>query len=387
MKNFFLLLLSLAFIASCSSDDDAGTENIETVDVLEQYSDLVLDAYQAAYNDAVAMQTAIDNFVADPTAANMQLAKNAWLTARESYGPTEAFRFANGPIDVIGTEEGPEGLLNSWPLDEAYIDYVEGAANAGIINDPAGFPDLSKDFLASINGDGGEENVSVGYHAIEFLLWGQDLDAPSALTAGDRPFTDFVDGGTAANQDRRREYLKNCASLLLDHLQILLDQWQAGGPYRSTFLAADEKENLSHILTAIATLSKSELAGERVFTAYDNRDQEDEHSCFSDNTHRDLRLNFDGIRLVYLGINGSKIGPSLHDLVAQEDAALADEIVAQMDKAQMDVYGTAIPFDFAISDDSARPQVLQAVNSLRDLGDKFVEAGTALGVTVSTDIP
>ncbi|MEL7248012.1 MAG: imelysin family protein [Bacteroidota bacterium] len=389
MKNFFLLMLfaTAMVMVSCSSDDDNNTQRVAEAEVFEQYANLVLDSYQAAFDDAVMMKNTIDAFVANPTEGNMTLAKNAWLTARESYGPTEAYRFASGPIDVIGEEEGPEGLLNSWPLDEAFIDYVEGAPNAGIINDPASFPDLSKTFLEGENGNGGEENVSIGYHAIEFLLWGQDNDDPSALTAGDRPFTDFVDGGTAENQDRRREYLVTCADLLLDHLQILLDQWATGGPYRATFLANERDVNLSQILTAIATLSKSELAGERVFVAYDNRDQEDEHSCFSDNTHRDLRLNFEGIRKVYLGINGSKIGPSLHDLVEQEDATLAAAIIAQMDLAQKEVEDTAIPFDFAISDDAERPQVLLAVNALRDLGDRFVEAGTLLGVSVSTDIP
>ncbi|MGH1435000.1 MAG: imelysin family protein [Lewinella sp.] len=375
MKKFLLFpVLALALFNSCSNDDDVAITKVENSDVIQQYASFVYDAYQAAYNDAASMQTAIDNFVASPTAANLQLAKNAWIAARESYGPTEAFRFANGPIDLIDSEEGPEGLLNSWPLNEAYIDYVEGAPSTGIINDAAGFPDLSKDFLASINGDGGEENVSVGYHAIEFLLWGQDNEAPTELTAGDRPYTDFVDGGTAANQDRRRTYLKNCAALLLDHLQVLLDQWQPNGPYTTTFLAADEEENISTVLTSIATLSKSELAGERIFTAYDNRDQEDEHSCFSDNTHRDIRLNFDGIKQVYLGINGAQIGPSIHDLVEQEDATLAASIIAQLDQAEMAVYGTAVPFDFAISNDSTRPQVLEAVNALRDLGDKFAEA-------------
>ncbi|MEL7161752.1 MAG: imelysin family protein, partial [Bacteroidota bacterium] len=188
------------------------------------------------------------------------------------------------------------------------------------------------------------------------------------------------------NADRRRAYIKACSELLLDHLQILIDQWDANGPYRATFLALDDETALSNMMTAIATLSKSELAGERVFVAYDNRDQEDEHSCFADNTHRDLRLNYDGIRDVYFAraINDTE-GRSIADLVGEANATLAAEILAQFDAAEMAVYGTAIPFDFAISDDGARPDVLAAVTALRTLGDKIVEGGDAIDIVVRTE--
>ncbi|MFT4685157.1 MAG: putative iron-regulated protein [Neolewinella sp.] len=383
-EHFFLLLclVSVSMFTSCDDDDNTANTTSRQA-VISDYADLVLANYQAARADAVELDQSITDFIADPTAMKQQLAKNAWLAARESYGPTEAYRFANGPIDgEINGEEGPEGLLNAWPLDESYIDYVEGAANAGIINDMTLMPTITKDALASLNGEGGEENVSVGYHAVEFLLWGQDLTAPSELLAGQRPHTDFVDGGTAANANRRCAYLKACSALLLDHLQILIDQWVPNGPYRTTFLAQDDETNLSNIMTAIATLSKSELAGERVFTAYDNRDQEDEHSCFADNTHRDLRLNFNGIRDVYLGRNGALEGTSINDLVFEANPTLGASIMGQLNTAQIAVYGTAIPFDFAISDDATRPDVIAAVTALRTLGDRIVEGGSAIGIEV-----
>ena len=385
MKNLLSLLAGLLLLglSACKKDDNSLNDLKD--DVIDNYAHLVYDNYSDAYDDAVALQTALSNFTANPSANTLQAAKDAWLTARESYGITEAFRFANGPIDLIGSEEGPEGLLNSWPLDENYIDYVDGAPNAGIINDPVTYPTIDKALLVSLNGEGGEENVSVGYHAIEFLLWGQDLTAPSSMQAGLRPHTDFMDGGTAANQDRRRAYLNVCADLLLDHLQLLLDQWETGGPYHTEFLALDRDVALSNMMTAIATLSKSELAGERMFTAYDNRDQEDEHSCFSDNTHRDIRLNFDGIKNVYLGLVHGTAGDGIHDLVLDQNAELATEVMNALDDAETKVYATAIPFDFAISDDSVRPAVLEAVQALRTLGDKFAEAGTALGIQVDTE--
>lgn len=383
------VILAVGFIGlivlGCSSDDDSTTEvvvddAIEASSVIENYADLVLANYQAALVDAEAMNVAIQTFVATPTEENFEAAKEAWLTSRESYGPSEAFRFANGPIDTGDTEE-IEGYLNSWPLDEAYIDYVEGDVDAGIINNLADFPTLTKEILTGENGNGGEENVAIGYHAIEFLLWGQDLTAPSENLAGQRAYTDFVDGGTAANQDRRREYLAIVADLLTDHLQIIIDEWS--GDYRSTFLALDEDEALDNIISSIAELSRSELAIERMAVALQNQDQEDEHSCFSDNTHRDIRLNLAGIVNVYTGAYGSVDGNSLQDLIEEADADLATELDALLATAVTDVDATLDPFDLAIVDGESSVEgakVQTAVQALVAFGDKLLEAKVALGI-------
>ena len=376
--------IGLLFVG-CSSDDDAPAEVIvdETIDrstVLTNYADLVLANYQAAMIDAEALKVAIDAFVATPTEDNFNAAKEAWLTSRESYGPSEAFRFANGPIDTGDTEE-IEGYLNSWPLDEAYIDYVEGNLNAGIINDTDNFPSLTKELLTGENGNGGEENVAIGYHAIEFLLWGQDLTAPSENLAGQRVYTDFVDDGTAENQDRRRAYLAIVADLLTDHLQIVIDEWT--GAYKTTFLALDEDEALDNIISSIAELSRSELAIERIAVALQNQDQEDEHSCFSDNTHRDIRLNLDGVVNVYTGSYSNVNGNSLQDLITEADADLAAELNALLATAETEVDATLDPFDLAIVDGESSVEgakVQTAVQALVAFGDKLLEAKVALDI-------
>ena len=142
---------------------------------VEHYAAGVHAAYAASLASATELDEAIDAFVADPTDDTLAAAKDAWLAARDDYGLTEAFRFYGGPID--NEEDGPEGLINAWPLDEAYIDYVEGDPAAGIINDPDAYPTIDAELVTSLNEQGGEANISTGWHAIEFLLWGQDLSA------------------------------------------------------------------------------------------------------------------------------------------------------------------------------------------------------------------
>ncbi|WP_289038404.1 imelysin family protein [uncultured Zobellia sp.] len=378
---------ALALVLSACSSDDNSTPDVDKGELLvraeaiENYADIVQANYADALADAQALQRAIDTFVADPTETNFEAAKTAWLASRESYGTTEAFRFANGPIDSGDTED-LEGLLNSWPMDEAYVDYVEGDANAGLINDDNATFEITKENLVVKNGEGDtEENVSVGYHAIEFLLWGQDNTDPSEKLNGQRPYTDYVDGGTAANQDRRRTYLQLTAELLVDDLQAVIDAWSTS--YRAEFLALSEEEALNNILGSIAELSSSELAVERMAVALKNQDQEDEHSCFSDNTHRDIRLNFEGIKNVYTGSYSTVSGVSLSDLIKEADADLASELDTLLAAAETAVNGTAIPFDFAIAQGNTGAEgakVQAAVVALTDFGNKLLEAKQALEI-------
>jgi putative iron-regulated protein len=164
-------------------------------DAVANYAEGVHALYVKSLQSATAMDQAIDTFIENPTPASLEGAKRAWLRARDDYGPTEAFRFYGGPID--NEEDGPEGLINAWPMDEAYIDYVEGDSTAGVVNNPEQFPVIDAALIESMNEEGGEENVSTGWHAIEFLLWGQDLNE---IGPGSRPVEDYT---TDPNADRR----------------------------------------------------------------------------------------------------------------------------------------------------------------------------------------
>lgn len=384
-----LAIASFGVFTSCSDDDESNDSQVTKKQVIENYAKIVYANYEDALEDAQDLEEAINEFTAAPSQASFTAAKDAWKEARESYGTTEAFRFANGPIDDA---DGPEGLINSWPLDESYIDYVEGGlpGDTNIINNEDLVPAITKEVLVAMNQDGDEVSVSTGYHAIEFLLWGQDLDAPSENTAGQRPYTDFADGGTAANQDRRRTYLKVCADLLTDHLSELVAEWAPGGAYRTTFLALPENEALKNIYTGIATLATAELAIERMDVALLGEDQEDEHSCFSDNTHRDIRLNLQGIVNVYTGHYDDIDGPSLADLVAQNGSAAATlaftETATSLTAAQQTMNATQIPFDAAISGGPTSVEgakVATAIDALGEFGSNLIAGATAIGIAVN----
>ncbi|MCL9806264.1 hypothetical protein NAT51_12070 [Flavobacterium amniphilum] len=389
MKNILsgLLIVSAGCVSlfSCSGDsDNGGGASISKQDVLKNYANIAYENYKKAYDDAVVLETAITTFTANPSQVNFDDAKSKWKIARESYGTTEAFRFADGPID---NAEGPEGLLNAWPLDENYIDYVNLAPNAGIINNPGLYPTIDKAVLEGLNEQQDDKSISVGYHAIEFLLWGQDLTAPSANLPGQRPYTDYLtSGGTAANQARRAAYLNACADLLTDNLAYLVDQWKVGGTYRNTFLAMPVDDALKNVYLGIVTLITAELPDERMHTALVNMDQEDEHSCFSDNTHRDIALNLQGVINIYRGNYGAVNGPSLEDLVRLKSNSVYQNTEISLDEAVFKVDEILIPFDMAISggpNSTEGAKVAAARLQLKDFGANLLAGATKLGITVN----
>ncbi|GAB5493238.1 MAG: imelysin family protein [Phototrophicaceae bacterium] len=381
-KSLALIAIVLSLSISVFAQDDVETLQSDAVST---YADIVYASYADSLETATDLNDALIAFVAEPSEETLTGAQNAWLVARDVYGQTEAYRFYGGPID---DEDGPEGQINAWPMDESYVDYVEGAPDAGIINNVDDFPEITIDLLLSLNEEGGEENVATGYHAIEFLLWGQDLSADSA---GERPYTDYT---SADNADRRGEYLLLVGQLLVDDLQTLVDAWspEVEDNYRSDFLALPTEDALSNILTGIGVLAKSELAGERIFTAYDNQDQEDEHSCFSDNTHADIIANAQGVINVYTGtytsIDGTEIsGVAIADIVESLDSDLNAELLALLDSVNVATHAIPVPFDQAIILPDGRDLVFETVTALLDTGDKLVEVADAIGLTIDTALP
>lgn len=377
----FLLAFPLLHLA-CSAGDGSPPLSDDGPAVVERYADQVHFAYEQAVDGARDMKSAVDAFLDAPSAETQAAARDAWLAARDPYGMTEAFRFYDGPID--DAVDGPEGRINAWPMDEVYIDYVEGMPDAGIINDPS-ITVIDAVTLTGLNEVGGETNIATGWHAIEFLLWGQDLSADGP---GARSFEDFLDGGPVPNGDRRRRYLQVVSELLVEDLESVEVQWEPGSGYAAEFTGLPVEEALGKILRGIGALAGAELSGERMNVAYDTKEQEDEHSCFSDNTHKDILDNFLGIEHVYFA-DFSGDGPSIHDLVEARDPALAERVRSRFADLHAALEAFPRPFDQAIAgaDDSAeRMAISHGIDELRALADDFVEVATLFGIELNVEV-
>ncbi|KZM51062.1 imelysin family protein [Labrenzia sp. OB1] len=319
-------------------------------EVLSTYGDIAQAKYEDSLESAKTLKAAIDTLVAEPTEANLTAARAAWIEARNPYQQTEAYRFGNAIVDDW------EGKVNAWPLDEGLIDYVDTSYGedseenvfytANVIANPSlkvggetiDAAVITPDLLAESLQEAGEveSNVATGYHAIEFLLWGQDLNGTDA-GAGSRPATDFDPANcTGGNCERRVQYLQAATDLLISDLEEMVSAWAPDGAAREDLAGKGEDGGLATILTGMGSLSYGELAGERIKLGLMLHDPEEEHDCFSDNTHMSHYNDVVGIRNVYFGEYKSPLGndvsgASLADLVAEKDPALAEEMQAKLD--------------------------------------------------------
>lgn len=249
------IALVSSFVLGCTQPDDPRRA------VIENYANVVLATYEDSIETARALDRAVDELIANPSEATLNEARERWKRARVPYGYTEAFRFYGGPID---DEDGPEGRLNGWPLDENHIDAVRAevynaAPGENIIANVAEYPDITPELIAAQNEAGGEKNIASGYHAIEFLLWGQDLNTPPE-SAGQRPYTDFVkDGEHATINGRRGQYLKAATTLLIRDLESVAAEWRAPEAgrtnYRTSLISGDVPTALKRMFTGAAALA------------------------------------------------------------------------------------------------------------------------------------
>jgi putative iron-regulated protein len=374
MKLTLKSLLVLGFIAILNgcSDDETPVKDLKS-QAIATYSKIVYASYDDSYITAEILKDKIEAFLDAPTHAGLEACKTAWLEARYYYNQTEAYRFYGGPVDG---EDGVEGYLNAWPMDENFIDYTVSQPENGIINNTADYPTIDSDLLIELNESGSETNISTGYHAIEFLLWGQDLsdDGPGA-----RPYTDYVVGenGTATNQERRGDYLLAAATLLVDQLETLRDEWKEGSSYR-TFMEADENmdEAIDNIFRGMGVLSKAELAGERMLVAAESHDQENEHSCFSDNTLNDLKLDFQGIKNVFYGTYTRRDqtvvqGTSFEQVGKRSNKTKTDALDESFTEVETKLNAIPGPFDQAIVNNSE--VIIDAAESLSLLSDRVAD--------------
>ena len=488
LKKLGLAIAAMSVITACGGGSgntpavEAPKFNLETAkEVIETNADIAAAVYKDSVDTLVELQTAIKAFTdaallgdAERDDQDVQQkfedAKTAWLVAREPYGQTEVYRFRNGPINnltIAGQEVDIEGLINAWPLGEALIDAVvnSGDGDSDFTDDEVGVSANGAGVNPDQNGDGGavdgrepnqnliatssitidkallgndsinpnEADVISGYHAIEFLLWGQDLNDSGAVTdgseasrllaiksgidggktqaqSGSRQVTDFT---TAPNAERRRLYLNVAIERLVDDLNLVDNQWATNGAhYQSFTTVADEddaKAKIAKILFGMGTLSKGELAGERMQIAFSVNSQEDEHSCFSDNTHRDIALNAEGVSNSFTGTydgydanldglpNGNEGtvvtgGKGIKDLLeasnltstANELATLFNTTEEAYTRIDQETRVSGRPFDVQIAiaraDKPGKP-IGDTILALNNQADKIAEAAEQLGIS------
>lgn len=448
-------LAAMLMVSGCTkqASDDTQTEAAQGSDtsktpaadqanvdrLLLSYSDMAQAAYQDSLATAKLLQAAVNTYVDTPTQANLDAAKAAYKAARLPYSQTEVFRFDEGFVTAndkraIGSIDGWEGQVNAWPLDEALIDYVsdsyegEYKEKANIINSESisvgsikqDTKNITPELLADMNEIGGSEaNVTTGYHAIEFLLWGQDTNGVGE-GAGNRLVSDYVTtegqctSGETVNTDastctRRGQYLKAAAQLLVDDLTAMVAQWQpeSENTLRSDIMARKNSNAMRQIMYQMGSLALGELASQRMQVAFVTGSTEDEHECFSDLTHLSYANNARGIQNIFNGSYKTVAGESVGGygikqyLIDTNHKDAADKLTADfklvedafnviVDKGEKEgikvdqmiaTVGQASKFDISAEEQNTRRGLIEnAINGLKELTSGIETAASAVGI-------
>jgi putative iron-regulated protein len=339
--------------------------------VTEHYLLQAHTRYQDSLGAAKRLFETLRNLVESPGVDSHAAAKAAWIEAHRIYSRTEVLRFGNPNVDAWETR------VNAWPVDEGFLDYVspqyayEGGNPHALYNLIGSDFQIAPSFIVEARSEmdpkagvyrgftDNETNVATGFHAIEFLLWGQDLNQ-SPKSAGGRSHTDYLVGeeGTGGNMKRRGGYLLAVGGILISDLLEAVQDWDPGNPtlYSKAFRELPLEERLDRIILGMGGLSNAELAGERIQVALLASDQEEEQSCFSDTTHLALQENALCIETLYLGrevLSDGRVleGPSLSLLVAKMDPGLDARLRAEFAATRavaarvVEHAGTVEPFD------------------------------------------
>ena len=399
LKNFLFIVSILFSNLACSNEESFKK-------IVDSYIKIAHATYEDSLLTAKSLRNAIDYFLSNPTTENLALAKSAWLASRIPYQQTEVFRFGNTIVDNW------EGKVNAWPLDEGLIDYVQ---KTGVVNESENplyasnviannsifingkrvdATDINPKFLAEVlhEAEGIEANVATGYHAIEFLLWGQDLNGNNSGN-GIRPASDYdIENCTHSNCVRRAQYLKAAVDLLVQDLEEMVSYWTDSGK-ATLMLKNNYSLAMSSILMGMGSLSYGELAGERMQLGLFLNDPEEEHDCFSDNTHNSHYYNQVGISNIYYAnykrINGNEInGYSLSDYMQNTNPKFSKVMDSKIQNATIALSNVRVraenieSYDQMIAKDNIEGNntIQVAINALVDESKGFEELVKIIGL-------
>jgi putative iron-regulated protein len=312
---------------------------------VSNYSNIAEAASRSALSQGVALKEAVSAFVKDPKAETHLLAKVSWMRAR--------LPFLQSGFSHVIAESGKVGSdisnrLNGWPIDLGHIDYTCLMAGGNIISSKEKYPTITSELLRSMNLKAGESDFTTGYHVIEFLLWGEDLDKESS---GKRSFKDY-DKNNSELAKRRADYLLTCCDLLIQDLEDLVSEWdtESKNNLRSSLESMPSDQAIIKILGMVSFLA-DDLAKSQIGSIISKSATFKEQSTFSDTTHFDFLHTVAGISNLaagaYVGLDGKLqvLGLGLIGLAEQIPNSRADKIRSLINNAMKSAQAFKGPFD------------------------------------------
>jgi putative iron-regulated protein len=384
MKKLLISLCAL-LLTACDKTPEQATPAVPKVKynlpTQEIISSANLNAYTGlneAVNQAQNLESCITGFLHLPNPLSLEECQQAWVKAHQAYVRSSFYR-------LIPKEEKPEYEetqttvknlhwgLEVWPIEGGYIDYLPGYPLSGIVNDLT--LKINQDTLIGQHGFSNESFASLGFHPMEFLLFGPN---------GKRSAKDFIpqdnkvelinsdahdesehnaesdthntiNDNTASpaepqNHNRRREYLKILAGHMLKTLQTMQTRWEPSKGYYAKQLQENrQNSSINRLYQAIMFVVQKQLLDRQLRAIVTEDPLETQHSSFSGTSVADMRSQLEGLHQLWLG-NEAEGQVSFNHALSQLDETLAQqingqfgELINELNKLPVDILKKPLP--------------------------------------------
>ena len=321
-------MLSALLLAGCS-DNAAEPQIVETAaeaapsafellnpelsasakEIALEYVQQIDTDFKQAGIEIEKFQSSIATLTDQTNIENLSLSKQAWLNAHSAYELTTLHRYY--VTQLMGEQDSLALMqlqyqINHWPIVPGYIDYVDGYPDSGIVHDIN--VNLDADSLREQHGSFDVSEVTLGFHAIEFLLWGYDADSVA------RPATDFdavleltpkeIESGYTLEQlsnNRRRLFLTVVADTLVNDFLALQSLWLAEEPSISQRIESISGTELIVILAdSMSAMLTQELLQRSLYPMLNGNFVESVQSPYSRSTQNAVSSQLSGLERLLL---------------------------------------------------------------------------------------
>ncbi len=173
-----LAITSLAFILTAcderleTSQTAPPTVLAHTLPALQAIGRISTEKIQKTEIQVIELRKRIESFLAEPTDENLILAQQAWNQTHQSY---VAAKFGLLPPDGRRLDY----LIDAWPMQPGFLDTLPEYPASGVIGDSS--IEITIDNLRQQHGITDDSEVSLGFHALEYLLFSRPIADFTAL--------------------------------------------------------------------------------------------------------------------------------------------------------------------------------------------------------------
>ncbi|GIT21843.1 MAG: lipoprotein precursor [Gammaproteobacteria bacterium] len=407
------LVVTGALLASCSNDEQPNTESSANGVAIGEPSPALdpslyapirniligyLNQIDTDYNTLATELTSLENQVAEflesPQTSSMNSVRSGWLSAHSSYELTTLHRYF---AEQILSEEEVLALyqfyyqINHWPILPGYVDYVGTYSNSGIVNDITVNIDIPT--LREQHGAFDLAEASLGFHVLEFLIWGENLKRQD-----ERPASDYfvitelnaseIEGGFELDQlsnNRRRQMLVLNTQALLSDFNSSREIWSLGSEtFRNELNALNGSEIIILLLEAMTSMLTEEMLIRSLYPLLNGEYIESIQSPFSHSTQNVVSAQLSSVERLLLETT-TDYGRSLDSVLASLSSEFEEFFYQNFDASKeclILLYSTLDISEESTISTEAEFEIVECINLLTNMIDYLEQIKITLATPV-----